>query len=76
MRSWRRGIGRLATTGMAALGVAMFSATAWAEDLMGQPTPGGLGLQPAASSLKADAISVMPNDLPRSTLDNHFRCYS
>jgi cytochrome c oxidase subunit 2 len=51
------GIGRLATTGMAALGVAMFSATAWAEDLMGQPTPGGLGLQPAASSLKADAIA-------------------
>lgn len=50
------GIGRLATTGMAALGVAMFSATAWAEDLMGQPTPGGLGLQPAASPLKADAI--------------------
>lgn len=51
------GIGRLATTGMAALGVAMFSATAWAEDLMGQPTPGGIGLQPAASSLKADAIA-------------------
>jgi len=51
------GIGRLATTGMAALGVAMFSATAWAEDLMGQPTPGGMGLQPAASPLKAEAIA-------------------
>lgn len=57
------GIGRLATTGMAALGVAMFSATAWAEDLMGQPTPGGLGLQPAASSLKADAIFFHDNIL-------------
>jgi len=51
------GIGRLATTGMAALGVAMFSASAWAEDLMGQPTPGGIGLQPAASPLKAEAIA-------------------
>jgi cytochrome c oxidase subunit 2 len=57
MKIWRMGIGRLATTGLAALGAAMFSATAWAEDLVGSPTPGGIGLQPAASPLKAEAIA-------------------
>ncbi|MBX7249238.1 MAG: cytochrome c oxidase subunit II, partial [Caulobacteraceae bacterium] len=51
------GIGRLAGAGLAALGVAMFSAKAWAEDLVGQPTPGGIDLQPAASPLKQDAIA-------------------
>jgi cytochrome c oxidase subunit 2 len=34
----------------------MFGVQAMAQDLMGQPTPGGLGLQPAASQLKRDAI--------------------
>ena len=34
----------------------MFAASpTWAQDLMGQPTPGGIGLQPAASPLKHDA---------------------
>jgi len=33
----------------------MFCASAWAEDLVGQPTPGGIGLQPAASPLKVMA---------------------
>ena len=33
----------------------MFGAQALAEDLLGQPTPGGIGLQPAASPLKHDA---------------------
>jgi cytochrome c oxidase subunit 2 len=32
-----------------------FAAPAWAQDLMGQPTPGGIGLQPAASPLKHQA---------------------
>ena len=42
--------------GMAALGAAFTAAPAWAAgDLVGQPTPGGLGLQPAASPLKVEA---------------------
>lgn len=49
------GIGRLATAAMAGVGATMFAAAARAEDLMGQPTPGGLGLQPAASPLKVMA---------------------
>ncbi|MEQ7155060.1 cytochrome c oxidase subunit II [Brevundimonas aurifodinae] len=32
-----------------------FAAPVWAQDLMGQPTPGGIGLQPAASPLKHQA---------------------
>ena len=32
-----------------------FAAPAWAQDLMGQPTPGGIALQPAASPLKHEA---------------------
>ena len=40
-----------------ATGLAVFAATpSWAKDLMGQPTPGGIDLQPAASPLKHDAI--------------------
>jgi len=35
---------------------AMIGAGARAEELMGQPTPGGMGLQPAASPLKHSAI--------------------
>ena len=39
--------------GITALGLAVFSATpSWAQDLMGQPTDGNMGLQPAASPLK------------------------
>ena len=39
--------------GITALSLAVFSATpSWAQDLMGQPTDGNLGLQPAASPLK------------------------
>lgn len=48
-------IGR-AGAAMAAVGAAVFTAApAWAQDLMGQPTPGGVGLQPAASPLKHQA---------------------
>jgi len=47
--------GAFAKVGLAAFG-AMLSVQARAGDLMGQPTPGGIGLQPAASSLKYHAI--------------------
>ena len=54
--------------GITALSLAVFSATpTWAQDLMGQPTPGarGIGLQPSASLLKEQAtffhdIILMP----------------
>ena len=43
--------------GFTALCLAVLSATpTWAQDLMGQPTDGGIGLQPAASPLKVEAI--------------------
>ena len=41
---------------MASAAVALMSAPAWAQDRLGQPTPGGIDLQPAASVLKRDAI--------------------
>lgn len=41
----------------ASLTLAVFAASpAWAQDRMGQPTPGGIDLQPAASPLKHEAI--------------------
>lgn len=44
-------------TGASALAATMmFAGQALAQDLMGQPTPGGIDLQPAASSLKHEAI--------------------
>ncbi len=49
----------LSTAGgvIASASLAVFSATpAWAQDLMGQPTDRGIGLQPAASPLKHEAI--------------------
>jgi len=33
----------------------MFATPTWARELMGQPTPGGIGLQPSASPLKVEA---------------------
>jgi cytochrome c oxidase subunit 2 len=42
--------------GATASALAVFAAApTWAQDLVGQPTPGGLGLQPAASPLKVEA---------------------
>lgn len=38
------------------MALAMFGVQAKAEDLLGQPTPGAIDLQPAASELKHDAI--------------------
>ncbi|MDP3406160.1 MAG: cytochrome c oxidase subunit II [Brevundimonas sp.] len=49
----------LSTAGgmIASASLAVFSASpVWAQDLMGQPTDRGLGLQPAASPLKHEAI--------------------
>jgi cytochrome c oxidase subunit 2 len=52
--------------GITALSLAVFSATpTWARPLVGQPTDGGLGLQPSASPLKEQAtffhdIILMP----------------
>jgi len=44
-------------TGVSALAATMmFAGQALAQDLMGQPTPGAIDLQPAASSLKHEAI--------------------
>jgi cytochrome c oxidase subunit 2 len=45
MRAWAVATAAGATT-------ALWGVQAFAEDLMGQPTPGGIGLQPAASPLK------------------------
>ncbi|WP_297933114.1 cytochrome c oxidase subunit II [uncultured Brevundimonas sp.] len=43
--------------GFAATALAAFvAAPAWAQDLLGQPTPGGIDLQPAAAPLKHEAI--------------------
>ena len=42
--------------GITALSLAVFSATpTWAQELVGQPTDGNIGLQPAASPLKVEA---------------------
>lgn len=45
MRTWAAGAAAIATS-------TFWSVQALAEDLMGQPTPGGISLQPAASPLK------------------------
>ena len=53
---WMRGLRSVVTKiGLAAL-TAMVSVQAHADDLLGQPTPGGIALQPAASALKHQAI--------------------
>ncbi|WP_421730515.1 cytochrome c oxidase subunit II [Brevundimonas sp.] len=46
-----------AASSVLAVSLGVFAATpSWAQDLMGQPTPGGIDLQPAASPLKYEAI--------------------
>jgi cytochrome c oxidase subunit II len=45
-----------ATTAAAGL-AAFWGAAAWAEDLTGQPTPGGIDLQPGVTPLREDAIA-------------------
>jgi cytochrome c oxidase subunit II len=56
MKAQFSGIRRI-MTGVSALAATMaFAGHALAEDLMGQPTPGAIDLQPAASELKVHAI--------------------
>src|SRR5690606_40838147 len=59
MRMSRMGMGtrcRGLIGGMTALALTLFAAApVAAQDLMGQPTPGGLGLQPAAAPLMVEA---------------------
>ncbi len=66
-----RALGRAkagATAATTAVGIALFSAApTWAQDLMGQPTPGGIDLQPAAAPLKHDAIWFHDIVLPRAS---------
>jgi len=50
------GLLALAMGATAALTVSLAALPALAADLVGQPTPGGIGLQPAAAPLKVDAI--------------------
>ncbi|HEX2560990.1 cytochrome c oxidase subunit II [Phenylobacterium sp.] len=55
MKSRFQGIRTLAAGAAASVAMATFAGAAFAEDLLGQPTPGGIGLQPAASPLKHQA---------------------
>ncbi len=55
MKSRVQGMRALAAGAAAGAMSAFWSVQALAEELMGQPTPGGIGLQPAASPLKEDA---------------------
>jgi cytochrome c oxidase subunit 2 len=56
MQSGFSRIGRLAAGLSAAVVGLIFSAHALADDLVGQPTPGSIGLQPAASQVRRDVI--------------------
>jgi cytochrome c oxidase subunit 2 len=47
---------KLASGAALAAAALMAAGGAWAEDLLGQPTPGGMALQPAASPLKHQVI--------------------
>ena len=51
----KSGLKRMAAGISAGALAAMFGTWAAAQELLGQPTPGGIGLQPAASPLKHDA---------------------
>src|SRR5688572_958818 len=56
MKASGMGIRRYAA-GAATAGMAMaFSGAAWAADRIGEPTPGGIDLQPGVTSLRHDAI--------------------
>ncbi|HEX6858740.1 MAG TPA: cytochrome c oxidase subunit II [Caulobacteraceae bacterium] len=52
----KSGLKRMAAGISAGAFAAMFAGVAAAEELLGQPTPGAIDLQPAASPLKHDAI--------------------
>jgi cytochrome c oxidase subunit 2 len=56
MKAQFQGIRRMLTGVSALAATTVFAGQALAEDLLGQPTPGAIDLQPAASVLKHDAI--------------------
>ncbi|WP_421739429.1 cytochrome c oxidase subunit II [Caulobacter sp.] len=56
MKAQNQGIRRMLTGASALAATVMFAGQALAQDLLGQPTPGAIDLQPAASVLKTDAI--------------------
>jgi cytochrome c oxidase subunit 2 len=56
MKAQFQGIRRMLTGASALAATMAFAGQALAEDLLGQPTPGAIDLQPAASVLKHDAI--------------------
>jgi cytochrome c oxidase subunit 2 len=56
MKAQFQGIRRMLTGASALAATMVFAGQALAEDLLGQPTPGAIDLQPAASVLKHDAI--------------------
>ncbi|WP_454713792.1 cytochrome c oxidase subunit II [Caulobacter segnis] len=56
MKAHFSGIRRVLTGASALAATMMFAGNALAEDLLGQPTPGAIDLQPAASELKHHAI--------------------
>ena len=56
IRALRTVAGAISASGLAATLALVAATPTWAQALMGQPTPGGIDLQPAASPLKADAI--------------------
>jgi len=56
MKAQVQGMGRKGFGFAAAAVMTTLAGHAFADDLLGQPTPGGIALQPAASVLKHDAI--------------------
>ncbi len=56
MKAQFSGIRRILSGASALAATMMFAGNALAEDLLGQPTPGAIDLQPAASELKHHAI--------------------
>ncbi|MFO1013143.1 MAG: cytochrome c oxidase subunit II [Caulobacteraceae bacterium] len=57
MKAKFQGIRRLAAGAISAAAGVMFGVQALAEEVVGQPTDGAMGLQPGASELKYDAIA-------------------
>ncbi|MGZ8362491.1 MAG: cytochrome c oxidase subunit II [Caulobacteraceae bacterium] len=56
MRSSSMGMGKWAAAAGGALTMSLLSASAWAEDLIGQPTPGAIDFQPGVTDLRHTAI--------------------
>ena len=56
MKSSFHGLRTRAAGALAGAGAAFWSASAWAVDKIGEPTPGGIDLQPGVTPLRHDAI--------------------